>query len=45
MLNINLPRKMVIIVAFRRKSRDWMVRKQDNVSESGDMSIRGLLFQ
>jgi hypothetical protein len=30
--------------ALRRKSKDWLVRNQDNVSEWGDMSI-GLLFQ
>jgi hypothetical protein len=28
-----------------RKSKDWLARNQDNVSEWGDMSIRGLLFQ
>ncbi len=31
--------------ALRRKSKDWLVRNQDNVSEWGDMAIRGLLFQ
>jgi len=31
--------------ALRRKSKDWLVRNQDNVSELGDMSICGLLFQ
>ena len=31
--------------AFRRKSKDWLAHNQDNVSECGDMSIRGLLFQ
>ena len=31
--------------ALRRKSKDWSVRNQDNVSEWGDMSTRGLLFQ
>jgi len=31
--------------AFRRKSKDWLVRNQDNMSEWGDMSIHGLLFQ
>ena len=25
--------------ALRRKSRDWLARNQDNVSEWGDMSI------
>ena len=30
---------------LRRKSKDWLVRNQDNVSEWGDMSGRGLLFQ
>ena len=31
--------------ALRRKSKDWVARNQDNVSEWGDMSIRGVLFQ
>jgi hypothetical protein len=31
--------------ALGRKSKDWLARNQDNVSEWGDMSIRGLLFQ
>ena len=31
--------------ALRRKSKDWFARNQANVSEWGDMSIRGLLFQ
>jgi hypothetical protein len=31
--------------ALRRKNKDWLARNQDNVSESGDMSIRRLLFQ
>jgi hypothetical protein len=30
--------------ALRRKSKDWLARNQDNMSEWGDMSIRGLLF-
>ena len=30
---------------LRRKNKDWFARNQDNVSEWGDMSIRGLLFQ
>jgi hypothetical protein len=30
--------------ALRRKSKDWFVRNQDNVSEWGDMSICKLLF-
>ena len=30
--------------ALRGKSKDWLARNQDNVSEWGDMSIRGLLF-
>jgi hypothetical protein len=29
--------------ALRRKSKDWSTRNQDNVSEWGDMLIRGLL--
>jgi hypothetical protein len=31
--------------ALRRKSTDWLALNQDNVSEWGDMSICGLLFQ
>jgi hypothetical protein len=31
--------------ALRRKSEDWLAKHQDNVSEWGDMSICGLLFQ
>ena len=31
--------------ALRRKSTDWLAGNQDNVSEWGDMSTRGLLFQ
>jgi uncharacterized protein YutD len=31
--------------SLKRKSKDWLARNQDNVSEWGDMSIRGLLFQ
>ena len=31
--------------ALRRESKDWLAWSQDNVSEWGDMSIRGLLFQ
>ena len=31
--------------ALRRKSKDWLARNQNNVSEWGNMSIRGLLFQ
>ena len=30
---------------LRRKSKDLLARYQDNVSEWGDMSIGGLLFQ
>jgi hypothetical protein len=29
---------------LRRKSKDWLDRSQDNVSEWSDMSIHGLLF-
>jgi hypothetical protein len=32
-------------LVFRKKSKDWLARNHDNVSEWGDMSIRGLLFQ
>jgi hypothetical protein len=31
--------------AIRKKSKDWLVRNQDNVSEWGDMSTHRLLFQ
>ena len=31
--------------ALRSKSKDWLARNQNNVSEWGDLSIRGLLFQ
>ena len=30
---------------IRRKSKDWLALNQDNVSEWGNMSICGLLFQ
>ena len=30
---------------LRRKSKDWLARNQNNVSEWTDMSICGLLFQ
>jgi hypothetical protein len=29
----------------RKKSRNWLARNQNNVSEWSDMSTRGLLFQ
>ena len=32
-------------VALRRKGKNWLARNQNNASEWGDMSIRGLLFQ
>jgi hypothetical protein len=32
-------------VALRSKSKDWLARNQNNLSEWGDMSIRRLLFQ
>jgi hypothetical protein len=31
--------------ALRRKSKDWLVRNRNNVSEWSDISTRGLLFQ
>jgi hypothetical protein len=31
--------------ALRRKSKDWLARIQNKVSEWDDMSIYGLLFQ
>ena len=30
---------------LRRKTKNWLARNQDNVSEWGEMSVRGLLFQ
>ena len=32
-------------VTLRRKSKDWLARNQDTVSEWGNMSTHGLLFQ
>ena len=32
-------------VVIRRKSKDWLARNQNNVSEWSDMSTCGLLFQ
>ena len=41
----------LVVVAYnakhaelRRKSKDWLARNQDNMSEWSDMYIRGLLF-
>ena len=31
--------------ALRKKSKDWLARNQNNVSEWSDMSTHGLLFQ
>ena len=31
--------------ALRRKSKDWLARNQNNVSERSDIYTRGLLFQ
>ena len=31
--------------ALRRKSKDWLARNQNNVSECSDMSTRGKLFR
>ena len=31
--------------ALRSKSKDWLARNQNNVSEWSDMSTRGLLFR
>jgi hypothetical protein len=31
--------------ALKRKSKDWLARNQNNVSEWSDRSTRGLLFQ
>jgi hypothetical protein len=31
--------------AVRRKSKDWLTRNRDNVSDWGDMYIHGLLFR
>ena len=31
--------------ALRRKSKDWLARNQNNVSEWSDMYVCGLLFQ
>ena len=40
--------KLVFVASslnMRRKSKDWLARNQNNVSEWSDMSTRGLLFQ
>ena len=39
---INFSTKHTVL---RRKSKDWLVRNQDNMSEWTDMSISALLFQ
>jgi hypothetical protein len=31
--------------AFRRKSKEWLARNQNNVFKWSDLSTRGLLFQ
>jgi hypothetical protein len=31
--------------ALRRKSKDWLARNQNNVSEWSNMSVHGLMFQ
>ena len=31
--------------ALRRKSKDWLARNQNNMSEWSEISTRGLLFQ
>ena len=31
--------------ALKEKRKEWLARNQDNVSEWGDISTRGLLFQ
>jgi hypothetical protein len=31
--------------ALKKKSKDWSAHNQNNVSQWGDMSIYGLLFQ
>jgi hypothetical protein len=31
--------------ALRRKNKNWLAKNQDNLSEWGDMCLRGLLFQ
>ena len=36
------PAKQAVL---KRKSKDWLARNQNNVSEWSDMSIDGLLFQ
>jgi hypothetical protein len=35
---------MLLLATLRKKNKDWLARNQDNVSELGDMFIRGLLF-
>jgi hypothetical protein len=47
---VNLPKMSICCfytkhTVLRRKSKDWLALNQDNVSEWGNMSIRGLLFR
>jgi hypothetical protein len=35
----------LVLALLRRKSKDWLARNQNNVSQGSDMPIRGLLFQ
>jgi hypothetical protein len=35
----------LVLALLRRKSKDWLARNRNNVSQGSDMPIRGLLFQ
>ena len=34
-----------LFAGIKEKSKDWLARNQNNVSEWSDMSTRGMLFQ
>ena len=44
-LYMNPTKNLIDPKLYTRKNKDWLARNQDNVSEWGDMYIRGLLFQ
>ena len=43
--NINICCFSAKHAALRSKSKDWLARNQNNVTQWSDMSIGGLLFQ
>ena len=43
--NIDICGFSVKHTAIRSKSKDWLAQNHNNISEWGNISIRGLLFQ